>query len=229
MSSPPNSLADRVAALEAAPPDIALVYGWTDYVDDATGKMRPGRRLALEGDEAFEYVLTGAILAPPSALLVRTAAAREIGGFHETLTVAVDAYFISKIISKYRALLLRKVVTYTHDHHAYSRISDVSDARRMNLETYYAAHLERFAAELERRPAVLAFILRLRAVNLMELRRVRDSLRWSLAAFRARPFNLGNIRHALRLVKVFVFYATPLSRYRERAKAVQRALGLRKG
>ena len=224
----PTSLADKLAALEAAPPEVALVYGWTDMVNDATDETRPRHRLALEGGEAFEYALTGATLAPVSSLLVRATAAREIGGFPEELSMGEDAYFINNILLAYRVVLLRKVVARPHEHHAYARMTDLNDSQRMGLETYYAAHLERFSAELERRSTVLAFILRLRAVNLMELRRVRDSLRWSLAAFRARPFNLGNIRHALRLVKVFVFYVTPLSRYRERVKVMQRRLGLRK-
>ncbi|MCE2469888.1 MAG: glycosyltransferase family 2 protein [Dehalococcoidia bacterium] len=224
----PTSLADKLAALEAAPQEVALVYGWTDMVDDATGQTRPRHRLAFEGAAAFEYALTGATLAPVSSLLVRAAAARETGIFDERLTLGEDAYFISNILSAYQVVLLRKVVAWPHEHHAYARMTDLNDSRRIGRETHYAAHLERFAAELERRSTVLAFILRLRAVNLMELRRVRDSLRWTLAAFRARPFNLGNIRHVLRLVKVFVFYVTPLSRYRERVKAMQRRLGLRK-
>ena len=224
----PSSLADRVAALESAPSEVALVYGWREYVDDATGETRPGRRLALEGSEAFEYALMALNLAPASALLVRMAAAREVGGFDERLTAGEDSYLICNIAAKYRIAALPHVVVRYHENHGGARMTDLTDAQRWSVDRHFALHLERFAEELAERPKVRASVLRLRSVYAMEHRRVRDSLRWSAAAFRARPLTLTNIRHALRLAKVFIFYATPLSRYRDNAKAVQRALGVRK-
>ena len=221
----PDSLAARVAALEAAPPEVGLVYGWIDVIDDVTGEVQPGRRLALEGAEALEYALEAKTIAPTSALLVRTDAARQAGGYDERLATGNDAYFVCRILSNYGALALRQVVVRYHENHGAARMTD---AQRESADRRFALHLERFAAQLERRPKTLASILRARAVLAMERGRVRDSLRDSARALLRRPLSPANLRHALRLARVFVFYATPLSRYREQAKAVRRALLLRR-
>ena len=224
-----DSLADRVAVLDAAAPEVALAYGKIVYVDDATGTERRDHRPVLEDGEAFEYVLRATTLAPTSAILVRTAAAREVGGYDERLAAATDAFFMSTIGSKYRIAGLQKVAVRYHTNYGAPQISDRGGARRQRLAEYYQLHIQRFAAELEQRPKTLASVLRTRATNAMENGRTVNALGWSLAAFRAHPFNLGNLRHALRLARVFVFYATPLSRYRKRAKAAQRALRRRRG
>ena len=223
-----DSLAKRLAAFESASPDIALVYGWREYVDDATGETRQGHRLTLEGDEAFEYALRALSLAPASALLVRTAAVGEVGGFDERLTAGEDSYLVCSIASNYRIAAVPQVVVRYHENHGAARMTDLTDTQRWSVDRHIALHLERFAAELEQRPKTRASVLRLRAVYAMEHRRVRDSLRWSATAFGVRPLYLGNLRHLLRLGKAFAFYATPLSRFRNGAKALQRALGLRR-
>ena len=221
----PDSLAARAALLDAAPPQTALVYGWIDVIDDASGETRPGRRLALEGADAFEYALEAKTIAPTSALLVRTDAARQVGGYDERLATGDDAYFACRILADYGALALRRVVVRYHENHGAARMTD---AQRESADRRYALHLETFAPHLERRPHALASIHRTRAVLAMERGRVRDSLRHTLAALRRRPGAPANLRHALRLARVFLFYATPLARYRARAKALQRRLGLRK-
>ncbi len=221
----PDSLADRVAALDAAPSEVALVYGWLEMIDDASGEVRPGRRLALEGAEAFEYALEARTIAPTSALLVRTDAAREVGGYDERLAMGKDAYFMCSLLSKHGAVALHKVVVRYHENHGAARISDT---QRESADRRFALHMETFAAELERRPKTLASILRTRAVLAMERGRAAESVQWTLTAFRRHPLTPANIRHLLRLARVFAFYATPLSRYRERAKATRRAL-LRRG
>ncbi|MCE2469886.1 MAG: glycosyltransferase family 2 protein [Dehalococcoidia bacterium] len=221
-----DNLAARVAALDAAPPEVALVYGWIEMLDDASGETRPGSRLTLEGAEAFEYALEAKTIAPTSALLVRTDAARHAGGYDERLATGNDAYFTCCILANYGALALPQVVVRYHENHGAARMTD---AQRESADRRFALHMETFAVPLERRPKTLAAILRTRAVLAMERGRAAESLRWTLRAFRRRPLVPANLRHALRLARVFVFYATPLSRYREWAKAVRRALRRRRG
>ena len=221
----PDSLAVRVAALESAPPEVALVYGWNDHVDDATGDRQPANRLTLEDAEAFEYALMLRTVAPPSAFLVRRDAARDVGGFEERITFGEDGHFVCCILSKYRISALPTIVNLSYVNHGSARLSD---RLTWDIDSRWVAHVERFASELQRRPKRHAALLRTRAVLCMEQARVRDSLRHTLTAVRRRPLAPANVRHVVRLARVFIFYATPLRRHRERAKAVQRALRLRK-
>ena len=224
-----TSLSDRLAAIEAAGPQTALIYAWADGINDATGELKPGRRPTFEGSKAFEYALTAGNIAGMPVMLVRTSAAKEVSGFDERLVWGSDSYFICNILSKYQTIALPKVVAYYHLQHGHSRVTDWNNAKEAYAAIHFEVHRQRFASELEKRPETHGSLLRKRSVYVMECRHVTDSLRWTLAAFRLHPFTLANIRHLLRLARVFIFYATPVSRYRERAKAAQRVLRLRKG
>ena len=225
----PDSLAERVALMEESPPETALVYGWADRIDDATGRVIGGRRPVVEGAGAFEYALEARNITATSTFLVRTAAAREIGGFDERLTAVNDSFFVCNILSKYRIAVLRKVIVRYHENHGAARMTNLDDARRRGVDRYYELHMERFSVDLERRPKTRASILRSKSVLAMEWGRATESLRCSIGAFKLHPLTLANPRHVLRLARVFVFYATPASRYRDRVKAAGRALGLLKG
>ena len=224
----PSSLADRLTVFESAPSEVALVYGWRDLVNDATEEVTPGGRVAVEGVEAVEYAFEVKNIASTSTLLVRTSAAKEIGGFDERLKVENDSFFIYNIILKHPIAALRKVIIRYHEHHGSPRSADSTAERKESTDAYYAIYVQTFSQELEERPRVYSSLLRKRAVYTMETRRVADAMRFTLAAFKRRPLTTANVRHALRLARVFIFYATPLRRYRERLKGVRRRLGLRK-
>lgn len=224
----PDSLAERMALMEASPPETALVYGWADRIDDAIGRVIEGRRTVVEGDGAFEYALRAQNITATSTFLVRTAAAREIGGFDGRLTAANDSFFVCNILSKYRIAVLRKVIVRYHENHGGARMTDPDDARRRDVDRYYQLHMEQFSAELALRPKTRASIMRARAMLAMECGHVIESLRWSVDAFKLHLLTPANLRHLLRLARVFIFYTTPASRYRERAKAVRQGLRQRK-
>ena len=224
----PTSLADRLAVFELVSPHVALVYGYKNVLNDSSGELKAGRRLVLNGAEAFEFTLTGMNIAPTSTLLVQTFAANDVGGFDERLVAGNDSYFISSISQKYQIAALPKVTTIYHIAHGSARVTDWTADQGISLDTFFDLHIERFSAELERRPRLFASLLLRKAVNSMEIRNVRNSIVASLHAFKRHPLNLGNIRHILRLIKVFVFYVTPVSHYRSQAQLIQRALGLRR-
>ncbi len=224
----PDSLADRLAALESAPPEVGLVYGWIDIVNSATGEARPHVRPTLVDAEAFEYQLTDSILSHTVTFFFRTSAARDIGGYDEHISIGNDHYFLTSMLSKYRIIALPKVVVQTYEQHGYPAMGDPSEARKKAKDEYIETFKRRFSEDLKRRPRIFALLLIRRSVDAMERRLVANSLRLYLAAVKQHPFTPANIRYALRLVRLFIFYATPLSRYRYRARAVQRALRLRK-
>ena len=67
----PSKLAMQVAALDAADENVALAYGWYDYVDDRNGALRRGPWRVIEGD-VYEDLLALDMPAPTSAYLMRT-------------------------------------------------------------------------------------------------------------------------------------------------------------
>ena len=80
----PGKLAAQVALLDAAPPEVGLVYCWRDELDETTGRRIGTTRLTLRGD-IFEHVLALHLPASPSSWLVRRSTARSVGGFDEGL------------------------------------------------------------------------------------------------------------------------------------------------
>ena len=223
----PRRLEEQVALLDAALPDIAIVYGWTERYDDATGERAPDLGSSLSGD-VFEFALTGRNITTTQTLLLRTAAAREAGGFPEDLSIGEDPLFIASVAQRHKAACLPKVVCIRHINHGYSRLTATDDLYRSGVDKHLRAHIERFLPELEKRPQLFAAVLRRSAVHSMECGAVRRSVGASLKALRLRPLAAANTGHALRLAKVFIFYVTPISRFRRRVQAVQRALGLRR-
>ncbi|MCE2469887.1 MAG: glycosyltransferase family 2 protein [Dehalococcoidia bacterium] len=230
----PDSLADRLAVFESAPPEVALVYGYMDRVNDATGQRRTGLRFALEGEEAFEFSLRAEAFAGIQVMLFRTSAAREIGGFDERLTMGCDALFLCSILSKYRIIALRKVVALSHEQHGHPQVTDWDNLPL--IDEHHAIHMRQFAEELEQRPHVLDYLRRIAPAHLSQMKALRavqrgelgSSLRWTLRSYRMRPFYAVNLLHLLRLAKFFIFYVTPLSGAREPLKTAQRRFGLRK-
>lgn len=219
----PTSLADRVVALESAPPDVALVYGGTDCFDHNTGSLTPDSRSTLRGD-VFESALTGQNIAITITMLVRTSVAREVGGFREDLPMGEDPHFVAQIAKKYHIEVTLQTACIRHINHGYTQLTNAGAGYRSGMDRYYRIHIETFKPELEQRPKVFAYVLRRSSVHAMECRSVKYAMLASFKALRLHPLTPANVRHLLRLARVFAFYATPLSRYRERAKGVRRAL-----
>ena len=222
----PTRLEDQVALLDASPAEVGIVYGWMSKHDDSTGEIENERGSVLNGD-VFELALTGKNIMVTITMLVRSHVAREIGGFDERLSMGEDPHFVCNIVSKYQIACLPKTVCIRHVNHGYPRISEPSEAQRIGMDKYLRVHIQRFSNELSRRPKLFSEVLRWSAVCSMECRDIKRSLSVSNNAFWLHPFNIGNIRHILRLIKVFIFYASPMARYRRHFQNMQSVLGLR--
>ncbi|MCE2469889.1 MAG: glycosyltransferase family 2 protein [Dehalococcoidia bacterium] len=227
----PDSLADRLAALEASPPETAMAYGWCDRVDEASGEVIVSHRFTLEGAEAFEFSLRGSALGGDWSMLVRTSAARDVGGFDERLSLGADALFQCCLISKYGIIHVPRIVALAHEQQGRSRISTISNWDRM-LE-HHEIHRQRFSAEIDQRPGLRHYLarelpahwMRLRAVYAIRQGAITLSLRSAVKAFTIHPLTTKNLRLPLHLLKGFLFYATPLRRFRSH---LQRLLGQHK-
>ena len=155
----PPSWKRQARLLDASPPDVGIVYGWMDSVDDATGRVTPTYRNTGEGD-IFEDALALDVPGPTIVLLVRASAAREVGGFDERLSRYNDADFICRLAERYKAAVLPEVVAVAHSGHRHGRMADDTPRGHSAAAAFIRMHMARYAAELETRPRTRARLLR---------------------------------------------------------------------
>ena len=161
----PYKLAMQVTALDDAEENVALVYGWYDYVDDRNGNVRRGPRRLMEGD-VYEELLALNMPAPTSTYLVRTHVARELR-FDTGLMMAEDLDFFVRLSCCWRVAVVPEVVMLMHEHHG-RRSSDAMDYLD-RLAGYLRLHAGMYADDLNSRPAALSRVSRHIAVA--EMRR----------------------------------------------------------
>ncbi len=159
----PGKLAAQVAALDAAPPEVGLVYGWRDLVDDATGRSAATRRKTMRGD-IFEQMLALDLPLPPSSWLVRVSAARAVGGFDERLRLAKDVDFMVRLCERGCGVDFVPEVVLRKHRHAGGQMTDRTRPNAALRAAFVRAHMKRFDAELRTRPAARAGVL-LRLAN----------------------------------------------------------------
>ena len=226
----PNSIADRLAALESASPDTAMAYGWCDRIDDDTGVRIVSHRFTLDGAEALEFVLRGDALGGDWSMFVRTSVAREVGGFDERLSMGADALFQCRIASKHRIIHVPQLAALAHEQQGRARVSNWRGYHR--ILDHLAIHRQEFSAEIDRRSGLRDYLARELPAYWMRtqaLYAARDgallaALRATARVFTIDPRSPKTLRLPLHVVKGFVFYATPLRHLR---KPLQRLLGQR--
>ena len=153
----PHKLAAQVAVLDAAPPEVGLVYGWASVVDETRNRVALEYRQTMHGD-IFEQILALYVPTPPSFWLVRTSAARAIGGFDESVHQANDLDFCTRLCERgWQVDYVPSVVLlkYRHDN------GQMVDRTTENLAAYadsVRGHLTRFARELSTRPRASAAV-----------------------------------------------------------------------
>ena len=222
----PFKLKEQVAVLDEAVCKVGLVYGWGDRIDDSNGDVTPGHRHTMEGD-LYEHLLALNYLAGTSDLLVRSSAAREVQGFNEELPVGKDRHFIARIARRYHIAVLPKVVTKRHYNHGHARITD-SGWEPSSRTKYLSAHIASFADDLYERPRLFASIASALSVSEMMCGNRRAALSAFASAIKLNPLSGANFTNALLLVKVFLWYTTPLQHFRTSVKSIISRIGLRK-
>ena len=173
----PGKLEGQVALLDASPPDVAMVYGWMDRVDDSTGRVMPAYRNTVQGD-IFERSLALSIPGPTIVLLLRASVVREVGGMDDDVLRHNDIDLISRVSRRYRAAVLPEVVAKAHFGHDHERMGEDSPKNLAAASAFLRSHMSKFESELSERPRACAAVLRrLAAVEMM-----RGNRRRSLAA-----------------------------------------------
>ncbi len=215
----PNRLADQVAVLDANP-DIGMVYGWIEEINDATGARRIPRNVqnTHRGRAAFEAALTG--VSDTASMFnpcIRASVVRRVGGFDERLaTIGEDAYFMASVTQVCDAEYIPKIIVRKHENHAYDQLSQT--ATPSAFDKFLEVHMHKFGDELRRRPAALAGFYAASAAGLMRVRQPRRAISHILKALRIQPFSPSNLSRLIYLGKAFIWYATPMRRYRTQAR-----------
>ena len=182
----PTKLEGQVAVFQSSPPEVALVYGWMDRIEDSTGRLIPSYRNTMEGD-IFEHSLALNIPGPTIVLLVRTSVAHEVGGYDKRLTRYNDADFICRVTQRYEVAVLPKVVAKAHFEHEHEQMGENTPRYLTDAAKFLRKHMDRFEDELNKRPRTLAILLRrLASIEMMRGNR-RAALSALAYAFRLDP------------------------------------------
>ena len=155
----PKFLERQVGILESSPPNVGLVYCWMDMVEDSSGKLAPCSRKTASGD-IFEDSLALNIPGQTSVWTIRSSVVRNVGGFDEDLSRYDDADFMCRISQLYQVSVLTEVAAISHFDHEHEQIGHDTPQNLSAAANFLTAHMNRFAAELEKRPRTRATLLR---------------------------------------------------------------------
>ena len=218
----PTRLADQVSVLDANP-NVGVVYGWIEEINDTTGARRIPRNIqnTHRGGAAFEAALTGisdtASMAYPC---IRASVVSEVGGYDERLsTVGEDAVFMASVTQICDAEYVPATIARVHVNHAYDRLSQTASPSA--YEKFLEVHLGKFGDELRQRPKTLASFYAASAAGLMRVRQPRRAIVHMLKALRTDPFSASNFPRLLYVGKAFVWHTTPLRRFRSQARNIR--------
>ena len=155
-------LARQVEAADADP-RVGLVYTWTDHFDAASGARRPRGRGVISGDISQDVVGWDLPAGTPT-YLVRADAARQLGGFDETLTVCYDWDFMTRLSMCWHVAVVPEVLLLVSGGHPRS-------AQWPGAAAAYAGYMRskivEFDQRLRERPPFFAKLLRTLAITEM--------------------------------------------------------------
>lgn len=215
----PINLEEQVRILDSSSHRVGLIYGWMDTVEDSSGRLILGSRDTMSGD-VFEDAL-GLNFPPTPTLLVRSSVAREVGGFDESLTIYEDPDFFLRISQRYEVSVLPKVVAKRHVEHGKDRLSDNTPEMLATSSEILTAYMDRFSSELDRHPKACSSVLRhFAVVEMMRAKRL-TAISAFLTSMKLDLRSGKTLLHLKLMLKLFIWYATPLSRVRSRARAIR--------
>ncbi len=221
----PNRLSDQVRALNTNP-NVGVVYGWVEEINDATGAKRTPRNIqnTHRGRAAFDAALTGisdtASMAYPC---IRASVVRQVGGYDERLaTVGEDSVFMASVTQICDAEYVPAIIARVHVNHSYDRLSQTTAPSA--YDKFLEIHTQQFGDELRSRPKALAQFYAASAAGLMRVKQPRRAIGYILRAFRIEPFSRENFSRLVYVGKAFIWHATPLRRFRTQARNIRSAI-----
>lgn len=227
----PSRLADQVPVLDQKP-DVGMVYGWIEEVNDALGVSRTPKNLqnTHRGRAAFDAALAGVTFNNASVQrpLIRASVVREVGGYDERVpTNGEEAIFFASITQICDAEYVPKVAVRYHINHAYDRMSQADTPE--NLNRFLEVHAEKFGDELSRRPKVQADFNMATAASFMRVKQPRRGIGYAIRGLMLEPLSVSNFLRLIYVGRAFVWYVTPLRRIRHQARNIRSFISLLAG
>ncbi len=180
----PTKIEKQVQALDAAGPEVGMVYVWSAFVDPTVGMIDVGCPTA-EGyvfDEALRLRL---ILGMGSTSMFRASAINEVGGFDEGLMLSEDLEFLCRLTRLYNVAMIPKILTRIYRGHP-----DTSEPLRRAVgarRNRIIYHMARFRGDLAQRRRIRAFLWRRLAVEELDIGNYVGAVRAVSAATVADP------------------------------------------
>ncbi len=216
----PTKLANQVAMLDSAPPEVGMLYGWMDYLD-SEGRIAYQAHKTIRGN-VFEQLLGRGGIGACSTLVARASVVRQVGGFDECLASGQDRDFSRRVSEICEIDYLPEVVTIARLGH--DRVSNNTHENLLKREFAAKRHLEKFSDALYKRPKTLAALFRQLAFTEMMLRKRRAALSTFIQGIKTDPPSINTLLDTFSLLKALIWYATPLAHLRNRARAIRNKL-----
>lgn len=186
----PNNLETRVHAMDSAPREVGLVYGWRDDVDDSTGEAIDHPRETLEGD-LFEYLLKLGYVGGSLDIMVRKSVALEVGGFDETLRTGEDLVFMVQAARRNHIAVVPQVLAMRYQRHGHAQITELTPEGNLRRVQFLRRYLDIYSDDLGKRPKAKASVLARSALAELRCHNWRESLSAAGTSLRLDP--LGTI------------------------------------
>lgn len=151
----PQKLASQVAVLDAAPPQVALVYGWRRIMDEESSRTLRTICHTWRGD-IFENMLALDTPVPPSLWLIRMSVAQALCGFNEKTHRSRDVEFICRLCEQgWHVDYVPRVVLLTYLHWRGQMVDKTPENFALRA-AFIRQHLAKFDVDLQERPATRA-------------------------------------------------------------------------
>ena len=212
----PGSIARRVNLLDESPPDVGMICGNVKIVDDSTGaEVVMDLSGSLPDQDMATRCLAADLPTPPSAMLVRASAVREVGAIDSRYNMMEDKNFACRLALRYGIKMIPEIYAIYHASHGHSQMTDDYQDWVDALER----HIADFRNELALRPKAFASALtQLPVHHLMARRRIAGFRMYAQAVRRNKPGFRATCFATARLIKIFLWYSPPLFLLREPAR-----------
>ena len=215
----PGALMELASALDDSPPEVGIVYGLRDFVDQVTGEVRAssGPGWVVNGD-VWEVALSLRHPFGSTPVMMRADSVRAVGGYDVSVEFGEDTDLTVRLCAQGNQVrCVPKALVYVYERHG-ERVRKSEDIRYSeSVAAYMRAHVARYRDSFDKRPHLYVEM----AYDYAGFTDRRDLSVTCLArAMRLRP----TPANVYQCTKMLVWWATPLSRFRDSARRLRNRL-----